>query len=151
MVLPLRRGRGERHVLVHYMNSKYFQRLAATVWLGSALDPFEDRSNPALKQRPVEAESQRQIAAFDHLVGLLRATPPIGTPLLRMPASARAISASTSGSSARPRLLMLVARSPGPITAASMPGTAMISSMRLTASTCSMVTMQSMSSSDVAM
>src|ERR1700731_4964056 len=39
-----------------------------------------------------------------------------------MPASARAIRSSTSGSSARPRLLMLVARSPGPITATSMPG-----------------------------
>ena len=45
---------------------------------------------------------------------------------------------------------MEVARSPGPITATSMPGIAMISSMRLTASTCSMVTMQIMSSSAVA-
>jgi hypothetical protein len=81
----------------------------------------------------------------------VRATPPIGTPLLRMPASARAISACTSGSSMRPCLLMEVARSPGPITAMSMPGVAMISSMRSTASTCSIVIMQIISSSAVAM
>ena len=51
----------------------------------------------------------------------------------------------------RPRLLMEVARSPGPITAMSMPGVAMISSMRSTASTCSIVIMQIMSSSALAM
>src|ERR1700674_4277792 len=37
----------------------------------SAYDTFETRRDAAGKQRPVEAERQRQIAAFDHLVGLL--------------------------------------------------------------------------------
>src|SRR6185312_14601320 len=56
----------------------------------------------------------------------VRATPPIGTPLFKMPSSARFIRACTSGSSTCPRLLMEGARSPGPITATSMPGVAMI-------------------------
>src|SRR6266699_197145 len=37
----------------------------------SADDPFETRRDAAGKQRPVEAERERQIAPFDHLVGLL--------------------------------------------------------------------------------
>src|SRR6478672_4443470 len=40
---------------------------------GSApgLDALETGRNAALEQRPVEAERQRQIAAVDHLIGLL--------------------------------------------------------------------------------
>src|SRR5882724_12682193 len=37
----------------------------------SAYDSFETRRDAAGKQRPVEAERERQIAPFDHLVGLL--------------------------------------------------------------------------------
>src|SRR2546423_8544310 len=37
----------------------------------SALDPFETRGDAALKQRPIEAQCQRDIAAVDHLVSLL--------------------------------------------------------------------------------
>src|SRR5258708_30458908 len=38
----------------------------------SALDAVKTRSDAALEQRPVEAEREPDIAAFDHLVGLFR-------------------------------------------------------------------------------
>jgi hypothetical protein len=37
----------------------------------STPDPFETRGDAALKQRPVEAQCQREIAPLDHLIGLL--------------------------------------------------------------------------------
>src|SRR5580700_4807905 len=53
-----------------FQKSQSFQELVSAVGLASALDPLKARSYPALKQRPVEAERQRQIAAVDHLIGL---------------------------------------------------------------------------------
>src|SRR5216684_119488 len=53
-------------------NPKCFQYLATTARLVSTLDPVKTRGDAALKQRPVEAERQRHVAAFDHLVGLFR-------------------------------------------------------------------------------
>src|SRR5882724_10119989 len=51
-------------------NPKQFHSLV-TAQRASAYDTFETRRDAAGKQRPVEAERQRQIAPFDHLVGLL--------------------------------------------------------------------------------
>src|SRR5260370_26248392 len=72
MVLRLWRRRGEWPGLGRDINFKYFQCLICREASVSTLDPFETRRDPALKQRPAEAERQRQIAAFDHPIGLFR-------------------------------------------------------------------------------
>ena len=119
----------------------------------SALDALKARRDATRKQRPVEAERQRDVAALDHRIGLFGAT-------CRTSDRNTAFEDAGFGLGDQRQHFGIVGAAAladrggeiaGPITATSMPGTAMISSMRLTASTCSMVIMQIMSSSAVAM
>src|SRR3981081_1003709 len=54
-----------------YKSDIFFSTLPPRRGSVSALDAVETRRDAALKKRPVEAERQRQIAALDHLSGLL--------------------------------------------------------------------------------
>ena len=114
---------------------------------------LEGCGQTALKQRPVEAERECKIATVDHRIRLLGRSCHTAD---RHPAVEDA-GFGTRDQCLHFGIIDLAAfvdgggEIAGPITATSMPGVAMISSMRLTASTCSIVIMQIMSSSAAAM